>query len=221
MFSTLTRVLPNVSLALGALSLCMAAHARDGSAQGNDDINVSVTRKGDVVRVRADFSVPVSAPQAFAVLTDYDHMRDFLPDVVESKIIQRSPSRLVVAQSARMKLGFISVPFETVRQVDLEPPGKLVSHALSGTVSKAEVTTTLVETEGTTLVTYDSEAALSSWLPAGIGASIIGTHVREQLTHMRAEMLRRRSKLQNKQLTLPGATKDALNAMPPFVYQNR
>jgi sporulation protein YlmC with PRC-barrel domain len=28
-------------------------------------------------------------------------------------------------------------------------------------------------------------------------------------------------KLQNKQLTLPGATKDTLKAMPPFVYQSR
>lgn len=28
-------------------------------------------------------------------------------------------------------------------------------------------------------------------------------------------------KLQNKQLTLPGATKDALKALPPFVYQSR
>jgi hypothetical protein len=28
-------------------------------------------------------------------------------------------------------------------------------------------------------------------------------------------------KFQNKQLTLPGATKDALKAMPPFVYQKR
>jgi sporulation protein YlmC with PRC-barrel domain len=28
-------------------------------------------------------------------------------------------------------------------------------------------------------------------------------------------------KLQNKQLTLPGATKDTLKAMPAFVYQNR
>jgi sporulation protein YlmC with PRC-barrel domain len=28
-------------------------------------------------------------------------------------------------------------------------------------------------------------------------------------------------KIQNKQLTLPGATKDALKAMPPFVYQSR
>jgi hypothetical protein len=28
-------------------------------------------------------------------------------------------------------------------------------------------------------------------------------------------------KIQNKQLTLPGATKDAVKALPPFVYQSR
>jgi hypothetical protein len=28
-------------------------------------------------------------------------------------------------------------------------------------------------------------------------------------------------KINNKQLTLPGATKDALKALPPFVYQNK
>jgi hypothetical protein len=192
MFSRSNRVLPNLPLALGALVLFMIVPVREGAAQGNDDIRVSVQREGDVVRVRADFAVPVGASQAFAVLTDYDHMREFLPDVVESKIIQRSPARLLVAQSARMKLGVFSLPFETVRQIDLEPPYKLVSHAISGTVSKAEVTTTLTEAQGKTLVTYESEAALNSWLPTSLGTSFIVAHIREQLTHMRAEMLRRR-----------------------------
>jgi hypothetical protein len=192
MFSRSNRVLINLPLAFSALVLGTIVPAHDGAAQGNDDIRVNVTREGDVVRVRADFVVSVGASQAFAVLTDYDHMRDFLPDVVESKVIQRAPNRWVVSQSVRMKLGFISVPLESVRQVDLEPPYKLVSHALSGTVSKAEVTTTLRETQGSTLVTYESEAALSSWLPAALGTGFIGAHIREQLTRMRAEMLRRR-----------------------------
>lgn len=194
MFYRSDRVLLKLLLAFGALVVGTIVPARDSAAQANDDIRVSVTRTGDIVNVRADFVVSVSASQAFAVLTDYDHMRDFLPGVVESKVIQRSPNRLVVSQSVRMKLGFLSVPVDTVRQVDLEPPYKLVSHALSGTVSKAEVTTTLTEAQGKTVVTYQSEATLNSWLPAGLGTSIIGTHVREQLTHMRAEMLRRQGR---------------------------
>lgn len=193
MFSRSNRVLLKFPFAVGALVFCTAALAGDSAAQANDDIRVSVTRKGDVVRARAEFAVPVAASQAFAVLTDYDHMRDFLPDVLESKVIERSPARLVVSQRARMKLGFLSIPFESVRQVDLEPPYRLVSRALSGTVSKAQVTTTLQETQGRTVVSYDSEATLSSWMPAGLGASLISAHIREQLIHMRAEMLRRRN----------------------------
>jgi len=181
----------SLSLALGALVVGTIGPARDSNAQVNDDLRVNVTRAGDVVRVKAEFVVAVSAPQAFAVLTDYDHMRAFLPGVVESKVIERAPERLVVSQSVRMKVGFLSVPLDSVRQVELTPPFKLVSRALSGTVSKAEVTTTLSEAQGKTVVTYQSEATMNRWLPAGLGTSLISAHVREQLTHMRAEMVRR------------------------------
>lgn len=191
MFSCVNRLSLNRSLVLGVLVACAAFFARNGAAQEIGDVRVNVRRNGDIVLVRADFSVPVSASQAFAVLTDYDHMHDFLPGVVESRIIQRSPSTLVVSQSVRMKLGMFSIPVEAVRQVELEPPYKLVSRAISGTVSKATVTTTLMEAQGKTFVTYESEATLNSWLPTGIGASIIQTHIQEQLAHMRAEMLRR------------------------------
>lgn len=188
-----SRILVNLSL-LAALAAVPLTPLRASAAQMDDGLNVNVTRKDDIVKVKADFAVDVSAPQAFAVLTDYDHMRDFLPGVAESKVIQRSGNRLVVSQSVRIKVGFIPVPLDSVRQVDLEPPYKMVSQALSGSVSKAQVTTTLTENQGRTTVTYESEATINSWMPSGLGTSIISAHVREQLTHMRAEMLRRQGK---------------------------
>lgn len=178
-------------MAVTALVLGTISPDSSGAGQGDDDVKVEVIRKGDVVRVRADFSVSVGAPQAFAVLTDYDHMRDFLPDVAESKVIRRSTDRLVVSQSGRLKLGLFSVPVESVRLVELNPPFTLISHAISGTISKAEVTTTLKEAQGKTLVTYESEATMNSWIPASIGNGIVATHIREQLSSMRREMLRR------------------------------
>lgn len=193
MCSITKRLLLNSSVAIGALVLSVISPARSGALQTDQDIKVNVARAGDLLKVRADFFVPVAPSQAFAVLTDYDHMRDFLPDVAESKVIQRAGDKLLVSQSLRMKLGIFSVPFDSVRLVELKPPYRLVSHAVSGTISKAEVTTTLVEAQGKTLVTYESEASLSSWLPAGIGNSFVATHVREQLTSMRLEMLRRQS----------------------------
>lgn len=193
MFYRSSRILVNLSL-VATLAAGSLVAPRASAAQADDALNVNVTRKDDIVKVKADFAVDVSAPQAFAVLTDYDHMRDFLPGVAESKVIQRSGNRLVVSQKVRIKVGFIPVPLDSVRQVDLEPPYKLVSQALSGSVSKAQVITTLTETQGKTVVTYESEATMNSWMPSGLGTSIIGAHVREQLSHMRAEMLRRQGK---------------------------
>lgn len=193
MFSSPKRFLPNLLAAFCLCILCTVAHPSRAADQKNDDLQIEVTRSKDVIKVQARVSVPVSAQEAFAVLTDYDHMRDFLPDVVESRVMQRSTDKLLVSQSMRVKLGFLSMPVESVRSVALEPPYKLVSRAVSGTISKAEVVTTLAEDHGKTLVTYESVAEVSTWLPDAIGTKIVATRVREQLTSMRAEMLRRRS----------------------------
>lgn len=94
--------------------------AQDCAAHDNDDLIVSVSVSGGLVSVRAEFAVAVSASTAFAVLTDYDHMEDFLPDVTHSRVLQRSANTLVVSQSVRMRMGFLSMPVDSVRQVDLE-----------------------------------------------------------------------------------------------------
>lgn len=161
-----------------------------GHANALPEIEVDVSRHDEVIAVHARLAVPVPARLAFAVLTDYDHMRQFLPSLTESRIVERSPTRLLVAQSGGVPFGPVSVPFNYVRRVDLQPPYKLVSQVVSGSVKKANVTTTLVEANGQTLVTYDSEAT-GIWTPFGIGQWAIAKHVRRQLDSMRNEMLRR------------------------------
>jgi len=191
MLSRPNRFLLNLLAACCVLVSGPATSAGDAAVHRSEDVRIDVTRSRDVIKVRADFLVAVSAQEAFAVLTDYDHMRDFLPGVVESRVVQRSADKLLVSQSLRLRLGFLSLPVDSVRSVALEPPYRLVSRAVSGTISKAEVVTTLSEDRGKTLVTYESAAEVSSWLPEAIGTAIVGRQVREQLTSMRAEMLRR------------------------------
>jgi sporulation protein YlmC with PRC-barrel domain len=60
----------------------------------------------------------------------------------------------------------------------------------------------------------DSNTPSASFAIIGVGG-FLGIGKRDVAIPM--EQLR----LQNKQLTLPGATKDALKAMPPFVYQGK
>jgi hypothetical protein len=60
----------------------------------------------------------------------------------------------------------------------------------------------------------DSSTPSASFAIVGVGG-FLGIGKRDVAIPM--EQL----KLQNKQLTLPGATKDVLKAMPPFVYQSK
>jgi sporulation protein YlmC with PRC-barrel domain len=60
----------------------------------------------------------------------------------------------------------------------------------------------------------DSNTPAASFAIIGVGG-FLGMGKRDVAIPM--EQL----KLQNKQLTLPGATKDTLKAMPPFVYQSK
>jgi len=180
--------------AILALSLGFLLAAPPGShaTQSEQDIQVKVSRQGDIVTVHAQFSAPVSARQAYAVMTDYDHMTQFLADLDESRILERAKDSLLVRQAGRVRFGWFSVPFDYVRRVELYPNVRLVSHVVSGSVKKGDVTTSLNESNGQTVVTYDSEAVMGYWLPFGIGNTAIASHIQQDLESMRTEMLRRK-----------------------------
>jgi len=187
-------VSPEVRRTIRALSLAclLAAPIHSHAAQTEEDIQVKVARHGDTVAVHAQMSVPVDARQAYAVLTDYDHMRQFLPGLDESRILSRTKDSLLVRQAGKVRFGWFAVPFEYVRRVELYPDARLVSHIVSGSVKKGDVTTSLNALNGRTVITYDSEAVMGVWLPFGIGNAAIAAHVRQDLDSMRSEMLRRR-----------------------------
>jgi hypothetical protein len=183
-----------VRLAIRALSLTLllATPVASDAAQSDEDIQVKVRRHGDIVTVHAQFSAPVSARQAYAVLTDYERMNQFLTDLDESRILARTKDSLLVRQAGKVRLGWFAMPFEYVRRVELYPHVRLVSHVVSGSITKGDVTTSLNELNGQTVVTYDSEATMGYWLPFGIGNTAIASHIQKDLENMRSEMLRRK-----------------------------
>lgn len=156
------------------------------------EVDVVVSNNGSLVTITAGFSVPVGAPLAWEVMTDYDHMTQFLPHLESSKVIERRrDNRLLVEQSGAVPVGPLSLPFIYVREVALYPYTEFRSHVVSGTVERADVTTQLSPIAGGTHVAYRSEVVSGAWLPFGIGNAFIADNLRQQLTSMRAEMLRR------------------------------
>lgn len=70
-------------------------------AQGKPEI--AVTEAAGVFRVIAAFTVPSAAATVATVLTDYERIPEFMPDVTTSLVLERNESGLVVEQEALAK----------------------------------------------------------------------------------------------------------------------
>lgn len=79
----------------GSVLLAQGAAATIPSAA-----EIAVTEAGGIYRVTAKFTVPAPPGGVAAVLTDYERIPEFMPDVKTSQVLERSDAGLVVEQEA-------------------------------------------------------------------------------------------------------------------------
>ncbi len=176
-----------------ACACSLAAHAE--SATPTQDIEVSAKKVSSMVVIDVSMLVAATPREAWDVLTDYDRMPQFLPNLQSSKILSKSPTRLEVAQKGGATHGPISITFDVVRDVQLKPYAEIVSHVISGDLKKVDGTTRLAPEGEGTRITFHSESIPNVWVPPGIGPTLIENETREQFGGIRAEILRRKTVL--------------------------
>ncbi|MBC7572906.1 MAG: SRPBCC family protein [Herminiimonas sp.] len=169
----------------------MALHSR--AADSGNDIEVSAKKVADTVVIDVSMLVSATPREAWDVLTDYDKMPSFLPNLQVSKIISRSPTRLQVVQKGGVSHGPITITFDVIRDVQLKPYSEVISHVVSGNLKQVDGTTRIAAEGEATRVTFHSVSIPNVWVPPGIGPSMIESETRDQFGDMRAEILRRKS----------------------------
>jgi ribosome-associated toxin RatA of RatAB toxin-antitoxin module len=85
------------TIALLVIALIASAAPR---AEAMDQPDVTVREQDGIYRVAATFSVAQSASAVFDVLTGYEQIPRFMPDVRSSRVIERGEGRAVVEQEA-------------------------------------------------------------------------------------------------------------------------
>jgi len=160
--------------------------------QPDENIEVKVQVVGETVIVDLSLVVAATRQQAWAVLTDFDHMAGFISNVKESKVLSTSADTMKVFQRGSAKYGPISFPFESTREIQLAPFDKIQSHMISGNMRKMEGTTQLVDEGAQTRIIYHTESIPGVWIPPIIGKSFIEHETREQFREIRDEIIRRK-----------------------------
>ena len=159
------------------------------------DIAVVVRKDGPVISVEVD--CPVSAPLSVVwdVLTDYDHMAQFISNLQYSAVQSRTSGTLRVHQKGKASRGPLTFRFENVREIDVVPFRELRSRLISGNPEASEFTTQIVEAGTVVHIVNRGHYTPNVWVPPLIGPALIEAETRKQFGEIRAEILRRSERL--------------------------
>ena len=177
-----------LAVALNALLVAVAP-----ASAAAVDTQVAVSRRGDVFLVDAVLVAPVTGREAWNVLTDFDAMSAFVPNLDTSRIAARQGERLRVEQTGVARWGPLAHSFSMVREVELEPMQLVRSRSLGESPMQVRSQTRFASVAGGTEIRHHVEISLDTWMPAALIEPFLRHEVREQFDAVVAEMLRRRA----------------------------
>jgi hypothetical protein len=190
--STLTRWIAARALAAALLAVLPgAAWASDADR----DIVVRVHKDGPTIAVSVDCPVDASRLVVWEVLTDYDHMAQFLSNLDASSVTADAESPLRIHQKGRVGYGLLTFHFENIRDIELVPHREIRSRSLGGDAKASDFTTRIVEVAGAVHIVNSGRYTPGVWIPPFIGPAVIEAEVRRQFGDVRREILRRDARI--------------------------
>ncbi|MGB8598847.1 MAG: SRPBCC family protein [Burkholderiales bacterium] len=155
------------------------------------DMQINFQRDGDLIKIDGHLILPFPPKLIFEVLTDYEHMHEYVPDLTSSCILSREDNKLKVEQKGRSGIGPFKFKYEIVREVELTPVTELKSNLASGNFKSMHTSTKLVAEGDNTRMDYFADMVPDFWVPPLIGSAIMRRQVRRQFEAFVAELTRR------------------------------
>ena len=168
------------------------------SARAQDELPVVSSSKVFVERTGGGFTItlslyaPVAPALAWEVLTDFDHMSEFVPNLNSSKVSERSETVLVVRQKAVARYGIFSMDVESIQETHLSPQREIRARGVGGNFQRMDSVMQLQAEGAGTRLNYHADVLPDFWFPPFIGPRMVKRDIAEQFTGMLREMGRRR-----------------------------
>jgi ribosome-associated toxin RatA of RatAB toxin-antitoxin module len=158
------------------------------SAQASDTVSIHTRDSDNHVIIDAVISVSVTKATAYEVMTDFDHMSAFLPNLAESRVIAKSADTMTVHQRGSIPFLFFSFDFDSTKTVKVNGRSEIVSNSLGGDSTSVS---RIIDDHGTVRIEYHAE-----WIPSSRIAGMFGNDTAkklasEQFAALKNEMLRR------------------------------
>jgi ribosome-associated toxin RatA of RatAB toxin-antitoxin module len=167
--------------------------AFSASASGQKhNLFVHIRSQKGVYFVKGEFYVQASVENSWKVLTDYNHIADFVGNVDSSDILEQKQSSLIIRQEISGKVLFINKTFR-LKLLIHEHPRQLISFTdiSRKSFSIYEGSWELTPFKGESKIIYRLKAKPRGWAPLILGQHAFKSNARTLLDEIRSEIIRR------------------------------
>ncbi|SEB13566.1 SRPBCC family protein [Variovorax sp. YR216] len=155
-------------------------------------VEIETNGQGDDITVTASAEMLVDARIAWDVITDYDHLAEFIPYMRSSRVVQRDADRVVIEQTGMFSFLFYKQRVQAQLAVVESPPRRVMAHAVGGNLREMEGRYTLEKLPaGTVRLSYSARLVPDFAVPPLIGKAVMRTVLADQFSAMVREIERR------------------------------
>ena len=171
---------------MGMLALASAASAAESPIR-----TIDVAFEDNTYVVNAVMFAAAPQQIAWDVLTDFDHLQGWVPNVSESKVVKREDTWVIVEQRGTAKYGAASFNYTTERKIDLKPTSGIKTAQIKGNMRRVESTIMLSPDGMGTRIDYHLEIVPSALAGAVMNKKFVEHEVTEQFSAIVGEMVHR------------------------------
>jgi carbon monoxide dehydrogenase subunit G len=155
------------------------------------DLSVRTGRDGEFVTISAWAVMRVDPQVAWTVLSDYDQLAKFIPDIKSSRVLSRHGNVVLVEQKGDVGFLFYKEPIIVVLEVHEEPPSRISARGLEGNVKGLETRYELSSSASGVRLDYSGRFDPDFAIPPLIGMPIMNRLIERRFRAMVAEIQRR------------------------------
>lgn len=165
--------------------------------------DVQLDRNGSRFAVRSESYVAASAAVAWQVLSDYDHLAEFVPDLRVSRVISAPGQPLLVEQSG--EAGFLVFRFsvDVVLEIEEAAPQRLGFRAIRGNMRSMQGEWRIEPSAPGIRLVYTADLEPLFWVPPLLGPAVMRRDIAAQIGGVVREIERRQTALTSQSTTQP------------------
>lgn len=164
-----------------------------GPATAADPPTLNFQQQGTRILVSGEVTVPVPPVTAWAVLTDYERVPEFVPGMRVSRVLEQNGNTRLVEQQGEMLANNMRMFYMGTLRIVEEPPEKILLHFISGTFQNTRGQWALKGTKSPVTLSYQLDFDAKTPYPSPVMIGLLQQQVIHWVTSFAAEMERRPS----------------------------